>query len=339
MLGDPCRRLALLTGVRGAIQRKGYSQDLKAIAESSEEDYMVAQNIAKKRETLSSGAGRRDMPQRVRTALQTLLLSTANVPGTEGRKTSLRHEMHAANLFFGPATFFCTPNHADTYSPLMCLLHQGPDRHDHTGESTNADILKACPQMPPLERMHQIAASNPRAQAKFYLLMQELHFSHIQGLEKLSIGRQVLIKPTMGKGAHDSYASRLQPAITPAAADVCAPGEAQGRGFQHAHAKGHSRVGVTVSWLRKVLKQSTAYCREQVQALRVALLSAASSVQYESANEPGAQLGVSDLPPEPFTFLQQKQSKMDGKVEDDGTRRDDVPVSPSLRQEHLEREA
>ena len=145
----------------------------------------------------------------------------------------------------------------------MSLLHNGPARNDHlnadvlqleahtTQNATN--ILQACPQMPSLETMHQIAASNPRAQAKFYLLMQELHFGQVQGFERLQIGRTSLVQPSIGSARHDWYASSLQPSITPSAADLTAPGEAQGRGFQHAHAKGHSRLGVTLSGLRKAL--------------------------------------------------------------------------------------
>ena len=66
---------------------------------------------------------------------------------------------------------------------------------------------------------------------------------------------------------------------------------------------------------------------------------AAVSVRYESANEPADQMGVSDLPPEPFTEKQQRQSKMDGSLEDDNiTKRDLVKVQPPLEQEHVGRE-
>ena len=103
-----------------------------------------------------------------------MLLSTANVPGSEERKQCLRHGMHASNIMFGSATFFTTPNHADTYSPLMLLLHNGPARDDHLNidapqqdagmpdEKFAFDIRSEAPSMPSLHRMHQIAAGNPR---------------------------------------------------------------------------------------------------------------------------------------------------------------------------------
>ena len=351
MLGDATRRLLMLQGVRATMQRKGFWEDLKNIADATAEDFMAANKLATRSESIGTAAARADMPAKVRTALRTLLLSTAKVPGTEGRKQSLRHNMHASNLFFGPATFFTTPNHADTYSPLMLLLHNGPARDDHlnicapqpnarnAGDEAAFDICSEAPTMPSLHRMHQIAATNPRAQARFYLFMQTLHFGVLHGFERLHIGRQVLVRPFGGGARHDCFASKLQPAVTPAAADVSVPGEAQGRGFTHGHGKGHSRIGATVAWLRSALRKALAVCLERVKKLRTALLATACSVQYESANEPALQMGIDDLPDEPFTEKQQRQSKMDGGKEDDGTTvRELARLQPPVEQEHVARE-
>ena len=105
------------------MQRGGFWQDLKAIAEATVEGFMAANKLATRNESMGSAASRAEMPTKVHATLRTLLLSTANVPGTEGRKQALRREMHASNLFFGSATFFVTPKHADTYSPLTVFLH------------------------------------------------------------------------------------------------------------------------------------------------------------------------------------------------------------------------
>ena len=51
--------------------------------------------------------------------------------------------------------------------------------------------------MPSLERMHQIGAKDPRAQAKFFLLMTELHYRYIVGVERLHIGRLTLARPLL----------------------------------------------------------------------------------------------------------------------------------------------
>ena len=51
--------------------------------------------------------------------------------------------------------------------------------------------------MPSLERMHQIVAADPRAQAKFFLLMTELHYRYIIGLERLLVGRTTLARQAL----------------------------------------------------------------------------------------------------------------------------------------------
>ena len=42
------------------------------------------------------------------------------------------------------------------------------------------------------------------------------------------------------------------------------PGEAQGRGFTHGHGKGHSRIGVTVAWIRDVLQAAPAAASQRI---------------------------------------------------------------------------
>ena len=86
VLGDVVRRMKMFRGTNVAIGRKGFDADLKAVADSSYEEFMEAMRIANPRETIASAANRADMPPKVRTALRTLLLSTSAVPGTEGRK-------------------------------------------------------------------------------------------------------------------------------------------------------------------------------------------------------------------------------------------------------------
>ena len=91
VLGDVVRRLKLLKGTKAAVGRKGFSADLKALAEASLEDFMTATNLAKPGDSITTAAARADMPAKVKTAFRTLLLSTSDVPGTEGRKTALRY--------------------------------------------------------------------------------------------------------------------------------------------------------------------------------------------------------------------------------------------------------
>ena len=132
--------------------------------------------------------------------------------------------------------------------------------------------------------MHEIVAADPRAQAKFFLLMSELHYRFIIGVERLHIGRTTLARPR--RPVHDDVASSLQPCIAPGTTDVQAPLEAQGRGFTHGHGKGHAVVGPTIKWLRKAV---TSGLMPEVQNLRQALLDTAVPVQYDAAREPARQ--------------------------------------------------
>ena len=131
VMGDVVRRLRLLKGTRAAVGRKGFTADLKVLATASSEDFMQAMNIASPKESIGTACSRPEMPAKVKTALRTLLLSTSDVPGTESRKTQLRFNGHGNNLFFGASSFFVTPNFADTYSPLVFQLHEGPRKQSH----------------------------------------------------------------------------------------------------------------------------------------------------------------------------------------------------------------
>ena len=285
------RRLRLLKGTKAAIGRRGFGADLQMLGEASVEDFMEALNIAKPRDSIGSACSRPGMPAKVKTALRTLLLSTSDVPGTEGRKTALRFDGHGNNLKFGASSFFVTPNFADTYSPLVVQLHEGPGKRSHL-DIRGAEVVRAGgitaaePIMPPLERMHQIVAADPRAQAKFFLLMTELHYRFLIGLERLHIGRMTLARQAVT--TQDEVAASLQPSIAPGTTDVQAPFEAQGRGFVHGHGKGHSIIGPTLAWLRSVVQTGL---RAAGRRLRGALLSTAATVQYEAANEVARQLG------------------------------------------------
>ena len=189
----------MLRGTRAATQRRGYKEDLQSICGATPEDYEAALGLARPRDSILSALGHKDMPAAVKTALRTLLLSTSDVPGTEGRKVALRHDGHGNNLFFGAATYFCTPNFADNYSPLMWLLHNGPTATAHLMSApeprldiVSPEMLRPAPRMPSLERMHQVSTANPRAQAKFFLLKTELHNKFFLGLQKQHIGRMTL---------------------------------------------------------------------------------------------------------------------------------------------------
>ena len=79
VMGDVVRRMWLLKGTRAAIGRKGFDADLKALASATSDEFMEAMSIAGPRESICSASSRPDMPPKIKTALRTLLLSTAGV--------------------------------------------------------------------------------------------------------------------------------------------------------------------------------------------------------------------------------------------------------------------
>ena len=104
-----------------------------------------------------------------------------------GGTHALRFDGHGNNLKFGAASFFVTPNFADTYSPLVLQLHEGPGKRSHLDIRGGAvarpgGVTSPAPTMPSLERMHQMLAADPRAQATLFLLMSELHYRFILGV-------------------------------------------------------------------------------------------------------------------------------------------------------------
>ena len=125
----------------------------------------------------------------------------------------------------------------------------------------------------------------------------------------------------------DGTVASLQLCAPPGATDVQAPFEAQGRGFFHGHGKGHSILGPTLKWLRAAVGSGLAIAARK---LREALLATSMTTQYEAANESAKQLGVVDIPPEPFTTKQQRQSRMDGGEDADGSVREHVPLAPPV---------
>ncbi len=141
VLGDVVRRLALLRGTRAAVGRTGFDGDAKAMASATTEEFMEATDIAKPGESIGSAAARSDMPAKVRTAMRSLLLSTAHVPATEGRKTALRFDGRGNNLCFGASTFLVTPNFADTYNPLKNLLHEVHGKRSHLNIGCRQDPI------------------------------------------------------------------------------------------------------------------------------------------------------------------------------------------------------
>ena len=140
----------------------------------------------------------------------------------------------------------------------------------------------------------------------------------------------------------DDWASTSEPGISNFVRSSLKPQEAQGRGFSHGHGK---HIGVPQERCARLKEIFVADATENesdaldqvLQHMREAVINAASTLQYDSAVLPARQVGV-DVPPEPFTERQQRQSRFDGGVEEDGHARELVPVTGAPRLGHLVRE-
>ena len=81
-----------------------------------------------------------------------------------------------------------------------------------------------------------------------------------------------------------------------------------------------------------------AVVEKEMQSYNARLISSASTSQYESATLPARQLGQ-DVRDAPFSEKQQRQSRYDGGLEEDGlTKRPLVPVAPDELPAHIARE-
>ena len=190
VFGDTLKRLLLFKGTRLALKRKGFQRDVKLIANATSEQCRAAlQDSAGQpgdmancnAEALAANA---NIAKELRTALRQVLISTKDVPLTDGYKRNLRHESHNLNVTQGPLVVFATFNFADTYSPVLFRLVRdglGSDAAEQPSADLGQDIVcrltDDAPNMPSLQQMHQMIAQSPRAQAKFFLLMDCLLYT------------------------------------------------------------------------------------------------------------------------------------------------------------------
>ena len=129
--------------------------------------------------------------------------------------------------------------------------------------------------------------------------------------------------------------------------------EAQQRGFAHGHGKVHSVPDGSKELrdsLDSVVREINsgeihpadevidAVANKEMQSYNARLISSASTKQYESATLPARQMGQ-DVRDAPFSEKQQRQSRYDGGLEEDGvTNRPLVPIVPAELPAHIARE-
>ena len=180
IFGDTLRRLLLFRGTRMALKRKGFQKDVKLIANSTSEQCVAALQSSAgqpgdvKNANMEALANNETITLELRTVLRKVLISTKDVPLTDGYKRNLRHETHNLNVTEGALVVFATFNFAVTYSPLLFqLVRGGPGGSvGHIGDDIVCHL-----------------AQSPRAQAKFFLLMDDIADIYFMGMDQSFIGR------------------------------------------------------------------------------------------------------------------------------------------------------
>ena len=190
------RSLKILQSVRASLDRPGFEQDFRVIAETTSQDFA---------EAALHPSGPRSNQDLIRTA------------GNETVRTALRHKMRlhhfgcAMNQFFGPLTVFHTQNYADNYSPEILKLQalqqrSGVEQPTASSEPPVVGYVQNIV-MPTLQKMHQITAASPRSTAKLFLLMEELSYRHLYRVDQAWMGNFRLTSPTRTHNKEDDFAS------------------------------------------------------------------------------------------------------------------------------------
>ena len=147
--------------------------------------------------------------------MRQVLIATQEGPLTDGYKRNVRHESHTLNVTEGTLVVFATFNFADTYSPLLFQLVRGGS--DGSGERIGHDIVcrltDDAPNMPSLQQMHQLIAQSPRAQAQFFLLMDDITDIYFMGMDQSFIGRHHVQQSFHHKHREDQLASAAIPKL------------------------------------------------------------------------------------------------------------------------------
>lgn len=333
IFADVRRRLALLSSARALVTRAGFGKDLQLIAQATSEDFLAALDLTGGRGTVQDAMLHSQTSSALKAVLQNLMVCTANIPGTDGRKMVQRHIGNSMNIVFGPCSLFVTFNFADTRSKLVYKLFVDAGKNP---EEFEIDLLQDNPCMPSLRQMHKVVAQSLRTQSKFFLFMLSTHVRHVLGIDDCWWGRHKLAKPTVG-GKEDDCCASLRPCLLPFPVACMGPGESQERGFEHAHIKLHGLTTVDAARIKTLLMSCDEKAQPLLQEWSRQGLEYASSLLQESGTSTAEDLGLS-LAPLGFSAEQQRQTRFDGGMEEDGQERVYLPTAEIDLDGHMEQE-
>ncbi len=298
------RRQGYIKGARQFVRRQGFREALDALAGLEPEELYHACTILGRGAGLKDALACPDVSARVKSAIRSMLLCNANVVGSDAHRTVLRHVNNSYRLLFGAPLLFTTPNVADARSPVMSLVYEG-------ATVCSWRLLEEhAPRMPSTEEMVRRVAQDPVGQAIVFNLMMELFLEHVLGV--FPHGQR--------PGFSDGVAASGAVGAFGLVRAYLGPVETQGRGGLHPHMHVWLLHPVTAYFLTQVRAGRVEGLAEKLARWREAVLRKVASVQFESVEEFGRQLGLgaeTPLPPLPLSAAQQGRMYVTGVPETD----------------------
>ena len=295
--GDTLRRLLMFRGTRVAFKRRGLQKDVATIAKATSEmcceayeSLFVHAGGEHRSRNLNAERLARDehVPKELQTAIRQMLISTKDVPFTDGSKRNLRHEGHNLNVTYGSLVVFATFNYADAYSPVLLQLL---DAQEEIIGDIQFHLADDAPAMPTLQQMHRLIAQSPRAQAKFFLLMDDIADIYLMGMDFSFIGRHHVQQSFHHSSREDTFASTAIPSLGGYGIAELEPFESQERGFQHGHRKKYAIPRTREREVIELFKEKDeAVLRDLLGSVKDALLRCAETLQYEASTLPALQM-------------------------------------------------
>ena len=297
------RRRAYIHSGRLMANKKAWNNAMAEAGKLTAEDMWQATASLGKNAGFKELLSGKEVPENVKRVVRHLLVCMGNVVGSNAHRTLLRHINRSYCIAFGPPLVFTTPNVADVAHLVVRLMHDGAsvmewklvEEHD--------------PDMPSKAEMLRRVAADPVTHALFFDMMIKLFLTHVLGVDTSG-----------GRKCPDGVASEYGRGIFGVVQAFLGPIETQGRGGLHTHMHVwilHALTALVLDRLRRgELDEELA---AKLAGWRSAVMEKVASVQFDSVEEIGRQLGLDKgvVKPVPFQKWQQQKSFMDGQVEED----------------------
>ena len=288
-------------------KRDKWRAALRDIGQLSATEMYEAVEILGQGAGLKEALGSPNVAEHVKRALRRLLLCMSSVVGSNAHRTTLRHVDNSYSVLFGPPLVFTTPNMADPMNIVMRLMYEG-------AELGSWRLLEEeAPEMPSIDEMCRRVARDPVSQAQFFEMMMRLFLEHVLGVLPGGCERV------------DGVSSAAGPDVMGCVQAFFGPVETQGRGGLHPHMHVwilHPMKALILDRLRR--REGVEELAETLKEWRVRVCQKVASMQFESVQEIGRQLGLRQdgerLGPVPFSVVEQAKSysaEEDGRLEVD----------------------